>query len=62
MIPFKVTASPMIGTLSSANFLTTEQAPFWADAIAAIRAGKAYVNLHTAANPGGEVRANLTSQ
>jgi hypothetical protein len=62
MIPFKVTTSPMIGTLSSANFLTTEPAPFWADAIAAIRSGKAYVNLHTAAHPGGEVRANLTSQ
>jgi hypothetical protein len=59
MIPFKVTDSPLVGTLTSADFKVTDQAPTWADALAAIRSGHAYVNLHTAAHPSGEVRANL---
>jgi len=58
-IPFKVTASPLVGVLTQANFIPTTAAPTWADAIAAIRSGNAYVNLHSAAHPGGEVRANL---
>jgi hypothetical protein len=59
MIPFKVGPSPMVGILTQANFQSTPQAPTWADAIAAIRSGHAYANLHTAAHPSGEVRSNL---
>ena len=59
MIPFKVGESPLVGTLTQANFQKTAQAPTWADALNAIRTGHAYVNLHTAAHPSGEVRANL---
>jgi hypothetical protein len=59
MIPFKVGESPIVGTLTQANFQKTDQAPTWADALNAIRTGHAYVNMHTAAHPSGEVRANL---
>jgi len=58
-VPFHVTPSPLVGTLTQANFIPTTAAPTWADTLAAIRSGNAYVNLHTSANPGGEVRANL---
>ena len=47
-LPFKSTASPITG----ANILTDEQ-------VAALMDGKAYVNIHTAANPGGEIRGQL---
>lgn len=48
MIPFDNLASPIRGSA----VLTADQA-------AALKAGKLYVNLHTAAHPGGEVRGQL---
>jgi hypothetical protein len=48
-VPFPSTASPIAGTAT----LTDAQA-------ADLEAGKCYVNIHTAANKGGELRAQLT--
>jgi CHRD domain len=47
-VPFKVTASPIKGS----KILTAAQ-------VADLEAGKAYVNIHTAANKGGEIRGQL---
>ena len=47
------------GILTSANYLFKPQAPTFADAIARMRNGTAYVNMHTEANPGGEIRGQL---
>jgi hypothetical protein len=48
-VPFPSAASPISGSAT----LTDAQ-------MADLEAGKCYVNLHTAANKGGEVRAQLT--
>jgi len=47
-VPFKAAASPITG----ASILTEEQAT-------ALMEGKTYVNVHTAANPGGEIRGQI---
>ena len=49
LIPFTSAGSPISGT----KMLTDAQA-------ADMMAGKWYVNVHTAANPGGEIRGNIT--
>lgn len=49
LIPFASAASPVTGKAT----LTDAQ-------IADLEAGKMYVNFHTAANPGGEIRGQLT--
>lgn len=48
-VPFPNAASPISGTAT----MTDAQ-------IADLEAGKCYVNIHTAANKGGEIRAQLT--
>ena len=48
-IPFASAASPITGTAT----LTDAQ-------IADLQAGKYYVNIHTAANRGGEIRGHIT--
>ncbi|MDZ4762288.1 MAG: CHRD domain-containing protein [Alphaproteobacteria bacterium] len=48
VVPFAAAASPIVGTAT----LTAAQA-------ADMKAGKWYVNVHTAANPGGEVRGQI---
>jgi hypothetical protein len=59
MLTLAAGPSTMFGTLTPASFHTTTAAPTWAAALALIRGGKAYVNLHTVAHPDGEVRAQL---
>ena len=59
IIPLKTGPTPMVGTLYAANLTPAGGIDNFAEAIAAIRAGNTYVNLHTAANPPGEVRAQL---
>ena len=51
LVPFQNATSPIAGTMTVNN--ATEQA---------IMDGKAYVNVHTAANPGGEIRGQITKQ
>ncbi len=48
VVPFKVSPSPISGTAT----LTDAQ-------IADLEAGKWYANVHTAANPGGEIRGQM---
>ncbi len=48
VVPLKVTASPIKGS----KVLTAVQ-------VADLEAGKYYVNIHTAANKGGEIRGQL---
>jgi Cu/Zn superoxide dismutase len=48
-VPFASAASPITGTAT----LTEAQ-------VADLRAGKYYVNVHTAANRGGEIRGQIT--
>ncbi|HVA85200.1 MAG TPA: CHRD domain-containing protein [Candidatus Saccharimonadales bacterium] len=59
MFPLIAGPSTMFGSLTAANFQATSSAPTWEAALAAIRAGNSYLNLHTAAHPQGEVRAQL---
>ncbi len=61
IFPFKIGPSPLTTTLTAADFtgaggLTFDQA------VDAIRTGGTYVNVHTAAHPGGEIRGQLTDQ
>ncbi|MDP9097150.1 MAG: CHRD domain-containing protein [Pseudomonadota bacterium] len=47
-VPFPSPASPIKGTVT----LTPQQ-------VSDLKAGKDYVNVHTAANPGGEIRGQI---
>jgi hypothetical protein len=59
MLPLSPGPSPFSGTLKEADLKPTGNVSTFAQAIDAIRAGTTYVNLHTAANPGGEIRGQL---
>src|SRR5450759_269636 len=59
ILPLVVRASPMVGTLTAANFTPSGAITTFAQAVAAIGAGNTYFNIHTAANPGGEVRGQI---
>ena len=59
MLPFAHGPSPFSGTLTQADFVACGSVTTFAGALQAIRDGNAYVNLHTAANPGGEIRGQL---
>jgi len=59
MLPLAAGPSPMVGTLNASDFVATGSVASYSAAIDAIRAGNSYVNLHTAANPAGEVRGQI---
>lgn len=59
ILPLTAGPSPMSGTLTSANFAASGSVTTFAQAVAAIRAGTTYFNLHTTANPGGELRGQI---
>ncbi len=51
---------PRSGTLTAKNFNKNQtKVASFAAALKAIRAGRTYVNVHTKANPGGEIRGQL---
>ncbi len=59
ILPLVVSASPMVGTLTAADFKASGSITTFAEAVAAIKAGDTYFNVHTAANPGGEIRGQI---
>ncbi len=61
ILPLTPGPSPMVGTLTAANFTASGAVTTYAQAVAAIRAGTTYFNLHTTANPGGEIRGQIVA-
>ena len=59
ILPIVPGLSPMSGTLTTATFTASGPVTTFAQAVAAIRAGTTYFNLHTTANPGGEIRGQI---
>lgn len=59
ILPLTPGPSPMVGTLTAADFAASGPVTTFTEAVAAIRAGTTYFNLHTAANPGGEIRGQI---
>jgi hypothetical protein len=62
ILPLVVSASPMVGTLTAANFTPSGAITTFAQAVAAIKAGNTYFNIHTAAHPGGEIRGQIVAK
>jgi len=61
ILPLTVGPSPMTGTLTAANFTASGSVTTFAEAVAAIRAGTTYFNIHTTAHAGGEIRGQLVA-
>lgn len=59
ILPLVAGPSPMNGTLTAANFTAAGGVTDFAGAVARIKSGGTYFNLHTAAHPGGEVRGQI---
>ena len=62
ILPLTAGPSPMVGTLTAANFSASGAITTFAEAVTALRAGTTYFNLHTAANPGGEIRGQIVAK
>jgi len=62
IVPFSTTGAGTSGTLTG-TFTSTNTAAISNDSLDVLMTnGNAYVNLHTAANPGGEIRGQLLKQ
>jgi Cu/Zn superoxide dismutase len=62
IVPFNTAGAGASGTLTG-TFTSTNTAAISNDSLDVLmRTGNAYVNLHTAANPGGEIRGQLLQQ
>jgi hypothetical protein len=55
-LPAGSTSGTFSGTLTAANLTPAAPILTFADAVAALKAGNTYTNLHTANFPGGEIR------
>jgi len=62
IVPFNTAGAGTSGTITG-TFTSTNTATISTDSLDVLmRTGNAYVNLHTAANPGGEIRGQLLQQ
>ena len=62
IVPFNTTGAGASGTLTG-TFTSTNTATISNDSLDVLmRTGKAYVNLHTDLNKGGEIRGQLSQQ
>ncbi len=59
IFPLAADPSPLVGTLTAADFTASGSVTTFAEALAAIWAGTTYVSLDTGPNPGGEIRGQL---
>lgn len=59
ILPLRAGRNPMVGTLYASNLTPNGGIDSFTEALAAIRAGNTYVNLHTPGHGPGEVRAQL---
>ncbi len=59
IVPLTVAGTGTTGTLVTGSFTTTGGATTMAQLITLMKAGQTYVNLHTTANPGGEIRGTI---
>jgi hypothetical protein len=50
------------GTITQASITAAQGLDTFAELVSAIRAGRIYVNIHTTAFPGGEIRAQLNNR
>lgn len=62
IIPLDHGPSPFSGTFSEGDYTAPDDASApqtWAEALLAMTSGDTYINVHTALNPGGEIRGQL---
>ena len=60
IVPLTVSSTATTGTVVQGSFTTTGHATITiAQLLTHMLAGQTYVNLHTAANPGGEIRGQI---
>ncbi|MDO8484671.1 MAG: CHRD domain-containing protein, partial [Candidatus Limnocylindrales bacterium] len=59
ILPLAVGPSPFSGTLTAADFKASGSVTTYVQAVAAMRAGTTYFNIHTSLNPGGEIRGQV---
>ncbi len=62
IFPLASGSTPLVGTLTAADFTASGAITTYAQAVVAIRAGTTYVSLDTAANPTGEIRGQLSAR
>jgi CHRD domain-containing protein len=61
IVPFTITNAAASGVIATGTFTGTNNPAITLDSLLVLlRNGRAYVNVHTAANPGGEIRGTVT--